>query len=228
MAAPFRLAAGDPAPAQQSSTTCGSASLTVARMLADPAFADWIRHGVAHAARRHAGHDDSDDDSPDGRSPLQRFAAYEQVVAGRTNGLFGAGGRLQPPWPRALGTPPWGARRELELGVADPDADYDVHWLRLASRSGLERAHAGLLARVRPGRPALLYVGSPTLPRHVVLVLPPSAPLTTSPAGPPALDVYEPSAGRVLDLRREPFVNRRLALAGWNVPWALVWADPAS
>lgn len=216
MAAPFRLGSGDPAPAQQSSTTCGSASLTVARMLADPAFADWIRHGVGHAAN----HDASNGVGPDGRSPLQRFAAYEQVVAGRTNGLFGAGGRLQPPWPRALGTPPWGARRELELGAADPDADYDVHWLRLASRSGLERAHAGLLARVRPGRPALLYVGSPTLPRHVVLVLPPSR---TS-----GLDIYEPSAGRVLDLRREPFVNRRLALAGWDVPWALVWADPAS
>jgi hypothetical protein len=37
--------------------------------------------------------------------------------------------------------------------------------------------------------------------------------------------VYEPSAGRVLDLPREPFVSRRLGLAGWDVPWAAVWDD---
>ncbi len=149
----------------------------------------------------------------------QRFAAYEQVVAGRTNALVGAGGTLQLPWPRALGTPPWGARRELEFGASDPDADYDVTWLRLRSRAGLEQAYAALRARVRDGRPALLYVGNAALPRHVVLVMPPS--------GEQELDVYEPSTGRVLDLPRQAFVERRLRLAGWDVPWAAVWDDSA-
>jgi hypothetical protein len=207
--APFRLQVGDTAPAQQTRTTCGSASLTVARMLVNPAFAAWIRGGV-HRDGRVAG-------EPDVGSETQRFRAYEQVVARRTNAVVGAGGALQLPWPRALGTPPWGARRELEFGASHPDADYDVSWLRLRGRAGLEQAYAALRARVRDGRPALLYVGNAALPRHVVLVMPPS--------GEQELDVYEPSTGRVIDLPRHAFVERRLQLAGWDVPWAVVWDD---
>ncbi len=209
MVAPFRLSAGDPAPVQQSSTTCGSASLTVARMLVNPAFARWITSGLGKDAR--------DDDVPDGRTPRERFASYEQVVAGRTNSIVGAGGRLQPPWPRALGTPPWGARNEIEFGASDPAADYDVAWFRLGSAARLEQAYATLHARVAPGRPALLYIGNAWLPRHVVLVMPPSRGAD--------LDVYEPSVGRVVGLPREAFVARRLRLAGWDVPWGAVWAD---
>lgn len=212
MVAPFRLQAGEPAPIQQSSTTCGSACLTVARMLVDAGFARWIRLGLAEDA--------ADDAAPDPRSQAERFAAHEELVAGRTNGLIGAGGRLQLPWPRALGTPPWGARRELEYGAADPDADYDISWFRLRGRRGLEVSYAGVLARVREGRPVLLYIGNGWMPRHVVLVLPPATDSTLP-------HVYEPSAGHVVSLHREPFVTRRLRLAGWDVPWAAVWADAA-
>ncbi|KRC85313.1 hypothetical protein ASE25_19970 [Terrabacter sp. Root85] len=210
MVAPFRLVAGDHAPVQQTSTTCGSASLTVARMLANPMFAQWIRDGIRKDAR--------DGDVPDGGTEAQRFAAYEQVVASRTNAVVGAGRRLQLPWPRALGTPPWGALNELEYGAADPEADYDLAWFRQRGRVGLRHTYAALRARVRPGRPALLYVGNAWAPRHVVLVLPPT--------GEQELDVYEPSVGRVVDLPEHAFVERRLAIAGWDVPWAAVWADP--
>jgi hypothetical protein len=209
--APFRLVAGDVAPVQQTSTTCGSASLTVARMLANPAFAQWIRDGIRKDAR--------EGEVPDAGTEADRFAAYEQVVASRTNAVVGAGRRLQLPWPRALGTPPWGARHELELGAAEPDAGYAVAWFRHRGRVGLERTYADLRRRVRPGRPALLYVGNAWSPRHVVLVMPPT--------GEQELDVYEPSVGRVVDLPQERFVERRLAIAGWDVPWAAVWADPA-
>lgn len=210
MVAPFRLQAGDSAPLQQSTTTCGSASLTVARMLVDPAFARWVNTGLDKDAR--------DDEVPDAGTPTDRFAAYEQVVAGRTNGLVGSGGLLQVPWPRALGTPPWGALAELEYGAADPQARYDTSWFRVGSAAALERAYASLRARVCDGRPALLYIGNAWLPRHVVLVMPPTRGQQ--------LDVYEPSVGRVLDLPRETFVARRLRMAGWDVPWATVWADP--
>jgi len=212
VAAPFRLHAGDTAPVQQTRTTCGSASLTIARMLVNPAFAAWIRGGVHRGAH--------DTDVSDAGTEAQRFAAYEQVVASRTNALVGAGGRLQLPWPRALGTPPWGARHELEFGAADPEADYDVTWLRHRSTAGLERAYAALRARVRDGRPALLYIGNVRLPRHVVLVMPAS--------GEQELDVYEPSIGRVVDLPKQAFVERRLRMAGWDVPWAAVWDDSDS
>ena len=209
MVAPFRLAAGDHAPVQQTRTTCGSASLTVARMLVNPAFAQWIRAGIRKDAR--------EGDVPDAGTETQRFAAYEQVVASRTNSLVGAGGRVQLPWPRALGTPPWGARGELEFGAAVPGGDYAVTWFRQRGRVGLEHTYAALRARVRAGRPALLYIGDGWSPRHVVLVLPSSRGQQ--------LDVYEPSVGRVVDLPQHAFVERRLALAGWNVPWAAVWAE---
>ena len=210
MAAPFRLVAGDVAPVQQTSTTCGSASLTVARMLADPAFAQWVRDGIRRDAR--------DGEVADAGTPTSRFAAAEQVVASRTNAALVAGGGLQLPWPRALGTPPWGARRELEHGGAAPGVRYRVEWVRARRRDGLARAYAALRTRVRPGAPALLYVGNAWAPRHVVLVL--------APTGQSGLDVYEPSVGRVVDLREAAFAGRRLALGGWNVPWAAVWADP--
>ena len=209
MAAPFRLAAGDHAPLQQTNTTCGSASLTIARMLVNPAFARWIRDGIRRDAR--------EGDPPDPGTEAERFGAYEQVVMSRTNALLGAGGRLQLPWPTALGTPPWGALKELEFGAADADARYDVAWFRHRSRRGLERAYADLRDRVRVGRPALLYVGNAWLPRHVVLVMPAT--------GQQELDVYEPSVGRVVDLPSQAFVQRRLAIGGWHVPWAAVWDD---
>lgn len=209
MIAPFRLQAGDRVPVQQSTTTCGSASLTVARMLVDPSFARWIRLGVDKDAR--------DDDVPDAQTVEQRFAAHEQVVARRTNALVGAGGRIQFPWPRALGTPPWGAIGELEYGAAVPWADYDIEWFRFVRRSTLEESYASLQRRVRDGRPALLYIGNAWLPRHVVLVMPAT--------GGQELDVYEPSIGRVVDLPKDGFVERQLRMAGWDVPWGAVWDD---
>ncbi|MGW5239133.1 hypothetical protein ACWEOW_09380 [Monashia sp. NPDC004114] len=211
MVAPFVLRAGDAAPTQQSRTTCGSASLTIARMLVNAQFAEWIRDGVDKDAR--------DGDVPDAGTETQRFAAYEQVVARRTNGVVGAGGRLQLPWPRALGTPPWGALHELEFGAADPSADYDVAWFRFGSSGALDATYAALRTRVRAGRPALLYIGNAWSPRHVVLVMPAT--------GAQELDVYEPSIGRVVDLPHDAFVGRRLQMAGWDVPWAAVWDGSA-
>lgn len=223
MGMPFRLQTGDPAPRQQSCTTCGSACLTVSRMLVDPAFAGWIRQGSGKDARGvgETGDRSEDDEVPDSRTPIERFAAYEQVVARRTNALVGAGGRWQPPWPRALGTPPWGAINELEYGAADSEADFDLRWCRCTGRAGLEKTYAALRDRVRERRPALLYIGNAWLPRHVVLVLAAQG----SGHGARELDVYEPSVGRVMDLPRESFVSRRLRLAGWDQPWGVVWGD---
>ena len=194
---------GATGPVQQSPVTCGSAALTVARMLADPAFARWMVAGVARDGGR-----------PDGRTEQARFAEYERVVMGRTNALVGPGNRLQLPWPRALGTAPWGARRELEHGASAPGTRYRLRVLRFASAATLAATYRRLVHLVQEGRPALLYVGNAVAPRHVTLVLPGD--------GDTVLDVYDPATGTVMSLDEGRYMTRRLALAGWDVPWVLV------
>lgn len=215
---PYRLRRGDAAPVQRSGTTCGSAALTVARMMADPGFAGWILR------------------DPDGAG---RFAAYEQVVLRRTNALChrtcqnDAAGMLGLvlrhrrrrgvgiPWPRALGTSPLGAVRELQQ-VAGGGARYRIEVVRWHRTSALEEVHRSLAEPVRSAMPVLLYVGSALLPRHVVLLLPGSDP---SGAG---LDVYDPATGQVTELDRQGFAGRRLRLAGWDVPWLVLRPRTAS
>ena len=133
---------------------------------------------------------------------------------GRTNSLFGGTRIPSPPCPRRLGTPPWGARRELELGAARRGTRYDIEVLRSDAETALTTSFDRLVDVVADGEPGLLYVGNATLPRHVVLILPGD--------GDRMLDVYDPGTGRVDHLRRDAMVGHRLALSGWDVPWIAV------
>ncbi|HEX6148834.1 hypothetical protein [Nocardioides sp.] len=72
--------------------SCGAAVLVMARMLAEPHYARWIRG--------------ADDDAG-------RFADEVLRTHRRTNRLVDARRGLQLPWPRALGTQPWALAREL-------------------------------------------------------------------------------------------------------------------
>src|SRR5665811_287105 len=112
---PFQLGRGDTGPVQQSSVTCGSASLTVSRMLVSPEFAAWIVDGKSPRWPQ---------EPQDSRTEAERFAEHEREVMTRTNGLHAAGGKLNIPWPQSLGTPPWGAEKELEDGAARAGAAY--------------------------------------------------------------------------------------------------------
>lgn len=199
----YRLRAGDTGPVQQSPVTCGSACLTVARMLVDPAFASWVRTGRPNPPG-----------SPGGATMAERFAAYERVVMRRTNSLFAGGQRPNIPWPRRLGTPPWGALRELEYGASRRGTIYTLDVLRAEHEDDLVTSFDTLVDVVAEGEPALLYVGNAFTPRHVVLVLPGD--------GDRMLDVYDPASGRVDHLRRDTVVQRRLGLSGWDVPWVAV------
>jgi hypothetical protein len=204
----FRLANGDIGPVQQSPVTCGSACLTVARMLVNPAFARWITRGEGPRL-----------DAPAGATEQERFAAYERVVMARTNRLYAGGGRLNVPWPRALGTPPWGARKELEFGASRRGTQYEMRMVRQLTKGGLRAAHSRLIDVVADGEPALLYLGNALLPRHVTLVLPGD--------GDRLLDVYDPATGRVTVLDQGRFASRELRIAGWDVPWMTVQPDGA-
>ncbi|MDO9456722.1 hypothetical protein [Nocardioides sp.] len=102
-------------------------------------------------------------------------------------------GRLQLPWPRALGTPPWAVARELAAVTGTPHRTRVVRWSRSA-----------------PPRAGALYVGSRWLPRHVVLVVDAGAGTAEAPPR-----CYEPASGRVVPLDGRP-------LAGWRHRWLAV------
>jgi hypothetical protein len=108
------------------------------------------------------------------------------------------------PWPRALGTPPWAAARDLGLVTGAP---YTVRVVRL------HRDVWRHLRAVRPGRPAVVFVGDRWLPRHVVLVT------ATDDGG---ATTYEPSSGLTVHVTRERWDRGDLALAGWTRPWLVV------
>ena len=202
MSTSFRLVNGDRGPRQQSPTTCGAACATVARMLVDAPFARWIVSGEGHPIP-----------GAEGNTQAERFAAWERTVHARTNSGGASGGALLPPWPRALGTPPWGLKQELENGASRMGTRYRIVSVRGHSQETLRARYRRLLDLVVEGEPAALYVGNAFLPRHVTLILPADA---------GRLAVYEPHAGEVGDLDEDDFVGRRLDLGGWDVPWILV------
>ncbi len=202
----FRLRLGDQGPVQQSPVSCGAACLTVARMLVNPQFARWITTGEGPRL-----------DAPPGDTEAERFAAYERVVMNRTNRLYAGGRRLNLPWPKALGTPPWGAKKELEFGASRRGTQYTVDVVRGSLSRQLRAAHGRLVELVGEGEPALLYSGNAVLPRHVALVLPGD--------GQSTLEVYDPATGLVTLLDEASFAQRRLRLSGWDVPWFVVQPD---
>lgn len=202
MSAPFRLVNGGRGPRQQSPTTCGAACATVARMLVDAPFARWIVAGEGHLVP-----------GAEGGTQAERFAAWERTVHARTNGGRTPGGALLMPWPRALGTPPWGLKHELENGASRVGTRYRILSVRGHSQETLRARYRRLLDLVEEGQPAALYVGNALLPRHVTLILPGER---------GRLGVYEPHAGLVRDLDEDDFAGRRLGLGGWDVPWILV------
>lgn len=164
--------------------TCGAACLVTARMAAVPAYADALVGAERFDAEVWAGH-----------------RLLTSVVTPRG---------LQVPWPRGLGTPPWALARALDDLPGLPGR-YRVHPLRCpASRAG--RLHR-LLAPATRRAPLPVYVGSRTLPRHVVLVLGSDAEGT---------GVYDPAAGTLVHVTWRRWVTGPLGLAGWSHPWAVL------
>ena len=172
-------------------------------MLVSPEFAGWIVNGINPTGG-----------PADSRSEPERFAEHEREVMSRTNGFRAAGGKPNIPWPQSLGTPPWGAEKELEHGAARAGAAYRMRLVRLGAAVALSEVHQQLVSLVREGLPALLYIGNTRMPRHITLVLP-------GDGGAP-LDVYDPATGSVTELAPDRFARRTLGIAGWNVPWITV------
>lgn len=185
---------------QPDQLSCGATTLVAAQLLLDPAYAALINEG------RHpvTGHQLS--------GPREaRFRDEVLALHRRVTGPVDVRGHLQPPWPRALGTPPWAVARQLSA-------------LGRASRAPLRHrvrpvvfdrtaAYDRILAAVRAARPVPLYVGNRWSPRHVVLCVGETS---------GELHCYEPGSGRVVVIPRDDFVGNRLGLAGWDRAWLVV------
>ena len=134
-----------------------------------------------------------------------RFGAEVQQAHRRLTEVRDGRGRLQVPWPRTLGTPPWAVARAL----GNERSGFTARLVR--PRWGRRRRWRELAQVVASGRPVPLYVGSRWLPRHVVLAT--SRPATGS------LHVYEPGRGVLVEVTEEAFRHGRLDLGGWTHPW---------
>lgn len=174
-------------PRQPDRLSCGASSAVMARALHDEGYARSLVDGAT------------------GRSFRDEVLSAHR----RLTGPLGVGGRLQVPWPRSLGTPPWAVARALSaLG-----SWHLVGWARRpTSRAAL---YERIERAVTQGSPVALYVGNRRLPRHVVLVLPCAT-------GSGSMSCYEPSRGRVVVFARAAFIAGDLDLGGWSVPWFVV------
>ena len=170
-------------PRQPDQRSCGASVLVVERALRDEAYARLLVDDPA----------------------TERFRAEALGMHRRTTGLVSLSGRLQAPWPRALGTPPWAIAGQLSASRGGPQV---VRW-------GLHRVALldAIVTSVGSGVTVPLYVGSRWLPRHVVLVVA---------ADDERLSCYEPSSGRLLSVTRHAFFDGSLGLAGWTRPWCAV------
>ena len=175
-------------PRQPDRRSCGASVLVVERALRDEGYAHLLLAGDVTA----------------------RFRAEVLGMHRRTTGLVSLAGRLQLPWPRALGTPPWAVAGQL----SPSHGPQVVRWA-WRRRSLLDR----IVAQVERGQTVPLYVGSRWLPRHVVLVVGADAGL---------LSIYEPHQGRLQSVPARAFLDGSLRLAGWPCPWcAVLSASPA-
>ncbi|MGZ8738624.1 MAG: hypothetical protein ACXWW7_15785 [Nocardioides sp.] len=163
---------------QPDQRSCGATVLVVAQLLVDPSYARFV-------------------------SSPEDFRTEVLAMHRRITSPSDVRGRLQLPWPRALGTPPWAIAHQLE---GTTGVEHDIRLL-LDDR---ETAYDDLVAATGRRHPVPLYVGSRWLPRHVVLVLGEVE---------HALRVYEPSGGRLVDVPRAEFRAGTLDLAGWDTPW---------
>jgi hypothetical protein len=184
--------------------SCGASVLVVAGMLLDRGYAELVTTGR---------HPVTGFELPG--TLADRFRSEALTMHRRVTGLVDVHGRLQLPWPRSLGTPPWAVARQLSA-TGRPAPGHAVVTLRAGRGAVFDR----IVAATAAGRPVPVYVGNRWAPRHVVLFL---GGLQDRAPGPvDRLPCYDPACGRVVDVQREAFVRGRLGLAGWDRPWCAV------
>lgn len=180
---------------QPDATSCGSSTLVMLRMLRSPAYAA----GVLGAPDR---------DAAFGRAAL--------AVRRRTNALRDARGRLQLPWPAALGTRPAAMIRLLDApaGFGDPRLSYRNVVIDPADP---DPVYDAIVASVRAGEPVPLYIGDHRWMQHIVLVVRVDG---------ERIGVYDPATGHETGFTREEYRRGDLRVAGWSRAWLAILGSP--
>lgn len=154
------------------------------------------------------------------RVPPPPPTAFDSAVLARHRRLTSvrdACGQLQLPWPRWWGTPPWALARHLSHLTARP---HHVVWGRTSPRRAADAVRDALAS----GTPVALYVGSTTLPRHVLLAV---AATEGTVGTEERWTVYDPATGRLRELPVGQWLRGRLDV-GWPRPWCAVVPRPVS
>ncbi|WP_078699805.1 hypothetical protein [Aeromicrobium choanae] len=186
---------------QPDDTSCGAASLVVSRMLHDEPYALWLATGY-----------DAQADATDPTGFAERWATEVVTMHRRVTSLRDHDGDLQWPWLRVVGTSPWGAARQM-TGTGGSGLPGHAYEARTLDPDDLGAGFDLVLAAVQAGHTVPLYVGDEVRPAHVVLVVRTRG---------DQLEVFEPSAGRMVRVARDAFAAGRFRLGGWSVPWFAV------
>lgn len=184
---------------QPDNTSCGAASLVVARACTDDAYAELLLEGT-HPGTGFASV---------GGTAVERFREETLSMHRRVTSMVAVSGRLQLPWPSAFGTPPWAVANQLAAG----GTPYSTHTVRTRPDSAPALALPALERQV----PVAFYVGDSWLPRHVVLGL------GTAPHD--GLRIYDPAIGGIRVVTRQAFATRSLPFGRWDQPWFVITPD---
>lgn len=116
-------------------------------------------------------------------------------------------GRLQMPWTRRLGTPPWAVASAL--GVLSEQRIATVH-----ARPRPALAYEVLVAQL-DSRPAAVYVGNRWIPRHVLLAL-------EAPDAGLSIRLFDPWTGEIRLVEADRWRRHRLGVSGGDFFWFVV------
>ncbi|MGC0143571.1 hypothetical protein [Pseudactinotalea sp. Z1732] len=200
---------------QHDGVTCGAAAIMLLNAAIDPHLAAWLEHGRLPAATP------PEIATLDAAGLAAPTVAARMVLAqGATHRILTRAGPGRLPWPRALGTPPWGAAR----GARVPGVRYTHRAVDDHNPAVLRATTDMLVAATSAGVPVPLYAGGnrargwrTAVPRHVLLALPTAG---------DRLRIFDPGTGYVHRVRPEELAARRTphpALGNWtHLAWTLI------
>lgn len=181
---------------QPSDTTCGPSAVVMARLINDPAY----RASLV-----------------DERGVVDRsaFVAAVRSMHRATSWVQDHSGRWQLPWLPMLGTTPWALAHAMS-GPGGAGRNGYRHRVLPFDPANPGVVVAAVTAAIERGNVVPVFVGSPAMARHVVLVTGATA---------MTLDLYDPASGGWHELSRVDFAAGEARVAGWTEPWFAIVAE---